>query len=102
MIWKMLRIADPLGDLMLEHDKSSEKSCSKGAGLTLLNPKFPPNHLITESVVSWTILDMFHVIHTGKCYAAMLSVGSNQEMFDPPLEAYQGSTPGLKWSVLGA
>lgn len=51
MIWKMFLIADPLGDVMLEHDKGSEKSCSK-ASLTLLNPKFPPNHLITESVVS--------------------------------------------------
>lgn len=87
---------------MLEHDKGSEKSCSKEAGLTLLNPKFPPNHLITESVVSWTILDKFHVIHTEKYCAEMFSISCHQEMFDPLLEANQGYTPGLKWSVLGA
>lgn len=87
MIWKMLHIVDPLGELMLEYDKSSEESCGEGAGLTLLNPNFPQiicsqSPLFHEQFWTW------FTSYTLENAVLQCSVGGNQEMFDPPVEAY--------------
>lgn len=43
------------------------------------------------------------IVHFGKWCPSMFSISRHQEMFDSPWrQIKQGSTPGLKWSVLGA
>lgn len=83
MIWKLLLTTTLLEIHMPVSTLITEKSCCKEARLTLFNPKFPPNHWITESAVSRTTLDMFHVICFGRCCPRMFSIGCHQEMFDP-------------------